>query len=213
MTSRKANRMGYHTVFPFEEHYDENNQNYYIDLFSKPWLYLLFNFRLLFEVDAYLIDKKYAVNRQKEIKKTNMSMVTIIAIGIFGSSLIKFITDYPIDMSLEEFNNYYRILVFCFPILFILIIQYFKQRMISKENLNKMKKVRIKMHTSFFGNIGNLFFSLLQIYLLLFTFTANGYISLYKIIGVITFSLLEIILYMFQWRVAKFSSVDVIIKE
>lgn len=98
-------------------------------------------------------------------------------------------------------------------IVFLSIVLYANHRrkkIIELENLDKMKKVKIKMKTSFLGNVFNFIFSALQISTIMYTISAGYKITMLAFVGSFGFVLLTVLMFMIQWIFAHFTLKNVV---
>lgn len=208
--SERANREGSKSIFPFIEYRDENNVRYFIDTFSKPWLYVFLNFRILFPVNAIVIDKKHVDTEKNNSNNINKH------VGIYGAGmgfaivgvLNIFLKQFPIS-DVKSYQMIFKIIIFSMYGISGVIMWIARKKIIERENLDKMKKVVIKPKLLFSGFIMNGVYLFLVITALTFQFSSEIKISLFEVVGTFCFGAIAIAFTWLQWAVFNFSSKDV----
>lgn len=141
--SKKIDRIGKSTIFPYIQYIDEEGNRYFINTTSRPWFYIFLTFRVFFPADAVMVDKDYIDTPYTGKKKKNGKIATGIIIGF--SIALKSILDKFGSIEFESYSIAYICIVFVIVFGMFVCMHLNKKKVDKIEKFDEMQKVRINL--------------------------------------------------------------------
>lgn len=184
----EENKRGIKNVIPSYWYVEDQRGNrFFIDIWSKPWYFLFWNFRIFFPVNAILLDdncyfEKMLIGASKK-KKGYIKNRVLVVIGL--TILFLWVFKDSMYFNGEVYTLVARIILIVLIIILYISMVIRKKKVFKRERLDEMRKIKIRIRPSL---------NVVAISISWFVIIYNGYISFFEVPHYLDVSIVDLFL-------------------